>query len=286
MSAGVRSPWRLGIETILLYGQINGDQRAAAFAYYVLFSLFPLFALLLSLGSLFVRGEEIVEAIGGVLPLDAAQQAFLWDSVSALERSRGGVSLLSVGILLWCSLRFFQALVHGVNRAWHTIEIPWWQMPLKNLLMIAVLGSALFAGLFIPALLQGAGAALRAAAGFLHEHFPAIDTDAVGSLLDLIRYALGAAVLFYSFSMLYMLAPRRRVRLREVWLPALFVTFALQACQVAFVKLLPHIINYGIYGAVGGMMFVVMWVYVSGAVIMLGACFCAVLNTTPSTREY
>ncbi len=87
-----------------------------------------------------------------------------------LEIARGGIGILSVLILLWCSLRFFQGLVHGVNRAWHTIEIPWWQVPLKNLLMIAITGSALFAGVIAPAILQGVRNGLLAAETFPERH--------------------------------------------------------------------------------------------------------------------
>ena len=39
----------------------------------------------------------------------------------------------------------------------YTIEIPWWQAPLKNLLMILIVASALLAGVIAPAILQGCG---------------------------------------------------------------------------------------------------------------------------------
>jgi membrane protein len=285
-----KSVWKVLMRTFHVYGQIDGEQRAAAFAYYVLFSLFPLMALLLTLGSMFFGADEIVEAIGGILPLVPEQQKFLWEAVDALERSRGGVSVISAIVLLWCSLRFFQALVRGVNRAWHTVEIPWWQVPLKNLAMLAVIGSALFAGLLIPAVLQAAGELLRGAEDYLQTYFPAFNFRLASLALDTVRYVLGALVLFYSFSMLYMTAPRKRVRFRQVWVAALVVTAALQIVQMAFVNILPHFINYGIYGAVGGMMLVLMWVYFSGITIMVGACLCAALSpeiaeTIPSTPK-
>lgn len=275
------------VATVRLYVDIDGEQRAAAFAYYVLFSLFPLMALMLTVGSWAFGSKEIVEAVGSVLPLEPSQQAFLWEAVTALERARGGVSVISFGVLLWCSLRFFQALVRGVNRAWHTVEMPWWQLPLKNLLMVVILCSALVAGLLIPAILQTLGTVLRTAEIFLYQHFPGLDIRATSWVLDVTRYGLGGAVLFYSFAMLYMLAPRRRVYFNQVWLAALLVTLALQACQVTFVTILPRFIDYGLYGAVGGMMLVLMWVYFSGILIMLGACLCAApfQETTPSTPE-
>ena len=49
-------------------------------------------------------------------------------------------------------------------------------------------------------------------------------------------------------------------------------------CQIAFVNYLPHFVNYGIYGAVGGMMLLLLWVYFSGIIIILGACLCAAIE--------
>jgi len=272
---GRDTTWRTVRTTLRIYSEIDGEQRAASFAYYVFFSIFPLVALLLTVGSAFLNPAELIESIKGFLPLNAEQQEFLWKAVRNLEEARGGVGIISGVILLWSSLRFFQALVRGVNRAWHTVEIPWWQIPLKNLAMIIIIASALFAGLLIPALLQGARLALENAADFVHLHFPDYDLYLVSGILDLSRYLIGAAVLFYSFSFLYMVAPRRMVRFRKVWLAALLVTLALQLCQIAFVNYLPRIVNYGIYGAVGSLMLLLLWVYVSGIIIIFGGCLCS-----------
>jgi len=277
--------WETLARTFHIYGEIDGEQRAASFAYYVLFSLFPLFALLLTVGSNFLNPVEIIEAINSFLPLDDAQQRFIWETVQHLEHARGGVGIISLVILLWCSLRFFQALVRGVNRAWHTVEIPWWQMPLKNLLMVGIIGSALFAGLLAPALLQGVSNGLLAAENFLKAHFPNFNLHLISNLLDLSRYILGGAVLFYSFIMLYKLAPRRRVLFSQIWFPSLLVTLALQFCQIAFVNYLPRFVNYGLYGAVGGMMLLLLWVYFSGIIIILGGCLCAAMGQTESLEE-
>jgi YihY family inner membrane protein len=219
------------------------------------------------------------------LPFSGSQQNFIWEAVHQLEVARGGIGVVSVIIFLWCSLGFFHALVHGVNRAWHTIEIPWWQAPLKNLLMILIVASALLAGVIAPAILQGLRNGLLAAESLLEKHFPNFDLHFVSGLLDLSRFALGVAVVFYSFSMLYKLAPRRRVLFRQVWLPALIVTFALMICQIAFVNYLPHFINYGIYGAVGGMMLLLLWVYFSGIIIIFGACLCAAIEQLREEEE-
>lgn len=270
-----RRGWEVIVRTVHIYGEIDGEQRAASFAYYVLFSLFPLFALILTVGSNFLNPQEIINSINSFLPLETDQQKFIWEAVHHLERERARVGTISVVILLWCSLRFFQALVRGVNRAWHTEEIPWWQMPLKNLLMIGVISSALFAGLLAPALLQGVRNTLLATEAWLRLHFPHFNLHLISTLIDLGRYAIGGAVLFYSFSLLYKLAPRKYIHFSQVWLPALLVTLALQLCQIGFVNYLPRFVNYGIYGTFGALMLLLLWVYFSGIIIILGGCLCA-----------
>lgn len=267
---------RIAWEAVKTFSEIDGEQRAASFAYYALFSLVPLFALMLTVGSSFFDSQEVIRSVERYFPMGEPQQVFLWQMVASLEKSRGSVTIVSFVILIWCSLRFFQALVRGVNRAWHTVEIPWWQLPLKNLLMIAVLASALLIGLLAPALLQGAKKIAVAFKDFLESQIPALNLEALVGLFDLSRYALAGAVLFYSFTLLYMLAPRRRVFFKQVWVPALLVTLALQFCQNAFVNYLPRFVNYNaIYGAVGVMMLLMLWVYITGVIIFLGACFCS-----------
>ena len=267
---------RIAWEAVKTFSEIDGEQRAASFAYYALFSLVPLFALMLTVGSSFFDSQEVIHSVERYFPMGEPQQAFMWQMVASLEKSRGSVTIVSFVILIWCSLRFFQALVRGVNRAWHTVEIPWWQLPLKNLLMIAVLASALLIGLLAPALLQGAKKIAVAFKDFLESQIPALNLEALVGLFDLSRYALAGAVLFYSFTLLYMLAPRRRVFFKQVWVPALLVTLALQFCQNAFVNYLPRFVNYNaIYGTVGVMMLLMLWVYITGVIIFLGACFCS-----------
>jgi len=267
---------RIAWEAVKTFSEIDGEQRAASFAYYALFSLVPLFALILTMGSSFFDPQEVIRTVERFFPMGQPEQEFMWQMVASLERSRGGVTIISFLILTWCSLKFFQALVRGVNRAWHTVEIPWWQLPLKNLLMVAVMASALLIGLLTPALLQGAKKVAVAFQDYLESHVPGLNLDMIVGLFDLARYALSGAVLFYSFTLLFMLAPRCRVYFKQVWLPALLVTIALQICQNAFVNYLPRFVNYNaIYGTVGVMMLLMLWVYLTGVVIFLGACFCS-----------
>jgi membrane protein len=62
-------------------------------------------------------------------------------------------------------------------------------------------------------------------------------------------------------------------------LPALLVSVLLQVGQAFFVNIVPKLVNYSaIYGTMGSMMFLLLWVYVAGVIIILGGCLCAALG--------
>lgn len=281
--------WRITRNAVFLFGEIEGEQRAAAFAYYALFSLIPLFAILLALGSSFVDSSSVVESVEKIFPMDGAQQELVWRMSESLRQARGSVGTVSILVLLWSSLRFFQVLVQGVHRAWHQTLLPWWKLPLKNLLMMTVVASALGIGLVAPAVLQVALKILLVFGDWLHHLIPAEHFSWLTFFYAAGRYVLAGGLMFYALTALYMVAPGGRIYFRQVWLAALVVAVALQAGQSLFGNYVAKIVDYNaIYGSVGALMLALMWVYIAGAMILMGSCFCAVLGgreITPSNSR-
>ncbi len=270
--------WRVVKETFFIYTRTGGDQSAAAFAYYALFSLVPLVALLLTLGSYILPKARVMTSIHRFVPIGDAQQDLLWNMVNGLEKARGSVSIVSILILTWAALRFFHALVLSINHAWGTRHLPWWQMPVKNLVMIFAMSGAMIIGTVVPAILQGIVRTLHTLEAWIAPYFPMLNIGRLLAVVDLSRYIGGTLVLFYSFTVLYMLAPRHRPRFSQIWMPALLVSVLMQAGQAFFVNIVPKLINYSaIYGAMGSMMFLLLWVYIAGVMIICGGCLCAAL---------
>ena len=276
MKTFLRNGWNRTRDSVLIFIEIEGEQRAASFAYYALFSLVPLFALFLVLGSVVVKPEVVIMTAENFFPMELAQQKLVWHMAESLHKSRNGVSLLSLLILTWCSIRFFQVLVQGVNRAWHRVDIPWWKLPLKNLLMMGVLASALGIGLFAPVVLQAAGKLLLALEALVQDQVPTIKFHMITLILTAGRYLVAGGLTFYALSALYVLAPGRKIFFKQIWGAALMVTLALQVGQGLFGNYVAKIVNYNaIYGPFGALMLALMWVYIAGGLILLGACFCA-----------
>jgi Ca2+-transporting ATPase len=247
------------------FSAIDGTQRAAAFAYYAFFSLFPLILLLVTIGSLFfsrdVAVEKVIEFAQGRLPLGSETQQRIFDSVSGMIAARGKVGLAATLALLWGTLRIFTALVRAANRAWNTEVYNWWQMPLKNLSLVGVLATGILLGVVVPAALK------------LAEHALPSRQGAVAFFAALGLEIIPMVILFFGIAVFYRLAPRRRTRFSEVWGAAFGATVTLHLVEAGFTIYLNNFSNFNVvYGALGGLMALLMWIYLSGCIIIFGVC--------------
>jgi YihY family inner membrane protein len=279
--AVAKTIWRWLLAAGENFSAINGTTWSASFAYYAFFALFPLLLLLVTVGTdvaAHFMGEKQAAAwafdhiVGNVeryMPMDLQDRQMIWTTVHGVLAARGQLGLVALVGLLWSSLGFFQALVSAVNQAWGDASLSWWKLPLKNLTMLGVLLSAFALGVIAPAI-------LKIVAGFV-----AFGTTWVPALFALAGVLVPTLVLFYGFLLFYKIAPRRRrqAAFSKIWIPALVVTALLQVCQQLFVFYSTHITNFNaVYGTFGGVIALMLWIYLSGLVIVFGGSLCATLS--------
>jgi YihY family inner membrane protein len=257
--------WRRISPPLEKFWEIDGEQRAAAFSYYAFFSIFPLTVLLVALGSLFVDQERAAAAIldlaSEYIPVTDKNERVIIETIIGVIEARGRVGLAAFVFLLYGAMRFFHVLVRGVNRAWDTEEYSWWQLPLRNLLMLGILITALVFGIVTPVGLRMA------------RELAPLEQELFSRFFDMVAYFVPLAVLFYCFTALYKLAPRRRKRFSQVWRAAAIVTALLWLLEYLFILYFRYFGTFNVlYGAFGAIMAFLLWIYISGTVIILGAC--------------
>lgn len=253
------------------YGLIDGEQCAASFAYYAFFSLFPLILLCVAMATAFVQDGEVTAGkiliqVDQYLPLQESDRVLLLHTVQGVIEHGLGAGVLGFLVLAWSSLRFSQALVIGVNRAWGLKDYNWWKLPLKNLLMIGIIISAIALGLVTPFAFD------RVAELF---GWGNVVTHIFTSILPTL-------VLFYSLLLFYILAPRRNVRFAVAWPAALLGTVALEMGQSLFGIYVTRIAHFNaVYGAFGSIIALMFWIYVSGVIVIFFGCFAATNRSEP-----
>jgi membrane protein len=255
-------------EVVQRYGRIDGEQCAASFAYYAFFSLFPLILLLVVVGTFLVpdrllAARQVVQQVEEYVPLQAKDKAVLVDTIDHAIQNGWRAGIFGILALIWSALRFFQALVIGVNRAWGFKDYNWWKLPLKNLFMIGILISALLFGLLAPLIFN------RIKAMF------SLDLTMFVGLAPMI---LPPAILFYGLLMFYKFAPRRSARFSQVWIAALLATLFLEMGQNIFEWYLVSFTSFNaLYGVFGTIMGLLLWIYFSGVILLLGGCVAATI---------
>ena len=258
------SPGAVGI-AVKIYYEMRGSQRAAAFAYYAFFSLFPLVLLTVTVASFFVdRNRAALEVIGyfkSYAPLNAEISQDIFDTFTGVAWTRDRWAFIIPVVFFWGAFRFFNVLIRAVNRAWGTHAKGWWRLPLKNVFLMGITGLTILLGLAVPVMARMARTWM-----FTTYDFVAWIYDGavlIGPLL----------VLFLGLSLLYRLAPCRPTRFAEVWSAALAAAALLCLLGSLFGIYIRNFAKLNVvYGAFGGMMALLMWVYLSGCIIIFGAC--------------
>ena len=246
----------------------DGDQRAAAFAYYLLLSLLPLVFMLVSAGSLFVEREvatrEVVQWIERYVPLTGEQERGVVVNIQDMLEKRGKISLAAFPLLLWGALKFLRTLIRTTNRIWHSPAYSWWRLPLKSLGLLGVTFGAALLGILLPGIAR------------LGRSWLATYLEFPGWAFALLFNILPWLVLFGGVIMIYRLAPSRPTKFSEVWIGALAATALIWACEWLFLLYAVNFADFNVlYGALGGIAALLLWIYLSSCIGVFGICLCA-----------
>ncbi|MCF7788383.1 MAG: YihY/virulence factor BrkB family protein [Prosthecobacter sp.] len=260
--------WRTLKRAWARWKEVDGDQRAAAFSYYLLLSLLPLAILVVTVGSLFVEREVVTQAVLNLVnhytPLTSEQESTAVAAIREWLQARSTISLTALPLLLWSALKFLRTLIRTTNRIWHSQTYNWWRLPLKSLGLLGITTSAVLIGILLPGL-------VRLVQEWLQSYL-----DFPSWAFALLFHLLPWLVLFYGLVMIYKLAPSRHTSFSEVWLGALGATVLIWLGELLLLVYAANIAHFNVlYGALGGIMAFLLWVYFSGCGGVFGVCYCA-----------
>jgi len=252
--------------------QIDGDQRAAAFAYSAFFAMFPLILLIITIASRFVdraaAGSALIAYVEKYIPLSGNLQTSIFNTVAEALQARSNAGILAFIMLVWAAAQFFATITHATNRAWGAEGHNWWRSPLRNMALLTIMIAAALVGMAVPM----AGEMAR---GVFHEisFFP--------WAYSLWIFFLPWIVLFFSLTLFYKFAPRRHTSFSEVWFSSLCATALLYAAQSLFIIYLRNSPALSaIYGTFGAIIALMLWIYLSGVIFIFCACLCAAQAAT------
>lgn len=240
---------------------------SAGVAFYAMFAIFPGMAATIAIWGFFadpIVMRDYLGQIHGVIP-DAAfgvLESQLDALLAANSRTLGWTTALSFAVAIYSVHSAVAALVNGLNAMHDRAHRPGlfrllWSVVLTGAVVALVL-SALVVVVTVPVALN-----------FLH-------VDHLGSLvLFYLPWVVMFAVLFVVLGLFYRWGPTSESRShRHSWIsPGAFVAALLWvAASIAFSIYLAHFGAYNrIYGSIGAVIALLMWLYISAYIILFGA---------------
>ena len=249
--------------------RIDGVQWAGAFSFNMFLSLFPLIVLFVTIASTFIdsdrAGKEIISYIESYVPISGEMHNYIFNTITGVINAREQAGLVAFVILVWASVQCFITLIVAANRAWGTaVYKNWWHLPIRSLMLLGITASMVLLGMVLPVLMRIVKNWFFATNDFISWLY------GIGSFLIPLLFAFSGLSLFYRF------APFRSTRFSEVWAAALFSTLLLQASESLFEIYLRNFATLNaVYGTFGGIMALLLWIYLCGCIFIFGACLCA-----------
>lgn len=239
---------------------------AAGVALFIMLSIFPALNVAVSVYALFSSPENIiaqVEPLRQLLP----EQAFeiLTEQLTEIAETGGATfSFTLVGSLLvwfWVARKGAMAVIKACNIIYDEQEKrPFWGLLVVSLLftIVGILGFVVLASLAI----------LLPIVVSLMPMGETLETS-----LRIFRWPILAMLLILVLECIYRFAPNRtNAKWRWVSVGAIVATLLWLAASIAFTVYVQNFSNYNeTYGAIGSVIILILWFYISALVVLLGA---------------
>ena len=236
---------------------------SAQLSFYLLLSLFPFLLFFLNiLGFTSISVSDFTQNILQALPNQAG--VFLESVVGEIESAKSTAVLsISVVIAIWSASRGVGAISRGLNKAYDQNETrPFWKV----------------AGISI---LFTVGLAVMVLSTLLFLIFGYVITENVFSFLDgekmyailwsVLRFVVPIAIMALMFTLLYIIMPNHRIQFKEALPGSVFSTLGWILTSMLFSFYVNNFAGYTrIYGSIGGIIILLVWLQLSSVLILLG----------------
>ena len=247
----------------------NVPALSAALAFHALLSLAPLLLLVLTaassvLGSHGARAH-LIAAINGLG--DPAAVAPLRTTVEMIVGARGSRLATAAGVLvmMYFASAVFHELGAALDRIWDVTPRPGLGgLLVQRLIALVIVPLAVAAGMALMALSFMHALIAPILSQLLPPHAPAWALSRGFVLSVLIALLL---------SLLYRYGPRAPVRWREAAAGAALTALTFTAGNTALATMLRRNMLASLYGAAGAIVLLLLWIFYSAHILLIGACF-------------
>ncbi|MBU4518007.1 MAG: YihY/virulence factor BrkB family protein [Gammaproteobacteria bacterium] len=264
--------WRLLTSTVNAWLDDYAPSMGAALAFYTLFSIAPLLLIVISVtGFFFGEAAARAEIFAQISLMVGEDSATTLDTVlKSLDKPAASLlgMLVGLGTLLIGATTVFVELQNAMDRIWQVPLRPdfsgvrdFFRVRLLSLGLVLGIGFLLLVSLVLSALMAALG---KWWAPWFGEF--ALVADAVNFVVTL-------TFITAVFAMIYKWMPRTAVAWRDVWIGALITALLFTVGKTLIGLYIGRSAVASVFGAASSLVVLLLWVYYSAQVFLLGAEF-------------
>jgi membrane protein len=259
-------------ESLIAWIKDDASSMGAAIAFYTLFAIAPILLFVIWIAGRFIAPDAVQAHVLTQVQMvlgdtgEAAVRTILVSTKSAVDQ--GYSRALSALALLFGATSVFAALQNSLDRIWRTPQAQRfhgvWNVVRGRLLsfgLVLCVGFLLLVSLLISASLEALSSWLGAVMA---------DWNTLVFTLDVILGFLFTTILF---ALIYRYVPRERVIWGDVWVGAVVTATLFTVGKFVILVYFGRVAVASAYGAAGSFLVLLLWVYYSAQIFLLGAEF-------------
>ncbi|NLC55524.1 MAG: YihY/virulence factor BrkB family protein [Armatimonadetes bacterium] len=266
----IRHVWQFVRQSCKEYTRDSCSLMAAAISFYVLLSLVPLLLVGLATFGLFLGDEKAFQVVSQFLEQFLPPRLggdTLYRHLADLRRLAGMAGILGLVSWVWAASASFSTITRALDIVWEVPErrgfIASRLLAVAMMLIVGVLGLLSFVATSAIKIVQ-------------EYQIPWLGTRSgeLPVVWQIVGWVLPLSLSITIFVLCYLVLPNARVGWRPALLGGLVGGILWELTKQGFALYVANFADYNrssIYGYLGGLVFLVMWVYYSAAILLFGA---------------
>jgi membrane protein len=264
--------WLLIRETVQKFQDNDPVVYAAAIAFFTVFSLPSVLIIIVRILSSFVSKDEIqqniAEQIESLIGPASAEEIISIIENRALQSSGILVTIVGIFFLLFSSTVIFAFLQKALNAIWGVKP-----KPEKGALKFAKDRLLSFSIIIVLGFLMLVSLALEAILSFARDYLEALFSSYTVYVMDVTNYFIALVVISGIFALIFKFLPDAKIRWRDVLVGAVVTGLLFSLGKFLIGLLLSNTNITSTYGAAGSLAGILVWVFYSSIIVLIGAMF-------------
>jgi len=241
---------------------------SSGIAFSALFSLFPLLLIAISLIGYKFSKPEVVSGVNEIIErFFPCQVDVIMQNVQTIANDSGKIGLVGILMLLWAARGLFLAIEYSINKIWGT--------PTSR----SIIGRNLtaFLSIFIMGVVLYFSLILSTVIAFLTRLEIPVFNITLSKLSfwgSINKWLVSTIIIFIFFVVLFKVMPHTRIKVKDIMPGALFAAICWKISELSYIWYMSNMGRLSeVYGSIGGVIGVLLWLHITAIVFLLGAEF-------------